>query len=87
MSSVAVPATALAIYLSDDATLNPAADTLLKTYPISRLKPGQSKKQNVSINLPAGVSASGKYVIAVVDADDNLPDSDDSNNVIPYGPL
>ena len=86
-SAVSIPRTALAIYLSDDTTVNPATALLLKIYGVNRLKPGQMKKQNINLNLPAGVTASGKYVIAVVDADDNLPDSDDSDNVVPYGPI
>ena len=86
-SPVAIPRTVLAIYLANDMTLNPATDTLLKSYPISRLNAGKDKRQSVNIRLPAGVSASGRYIIAVVDADDSLPDSDHSNNVIPYGPL
>jgi hypothetical protein len=86
-SAVSIPRTALAIYLSDDTTVTPPNASLLKTYGVSRLKPGQIKRQNISLNLPAGVSASGKYLIAVVDADDNLPDSDDSDNVVPYGPI
>jgi len=85
-SPVAVPSSVLAIYLSSGTTVDPATDTLLKRYQIGRLKPGQIKKWSVSVNLPAGIRASGKYVIAIVDADGNLPDIDGSNNIVPYAP-
>jgi hypothetical protein len=37
--------------------------------------------------LPVGSSAGGKYVIAVVDADDAVADPDDTDNFAVYGPL
>ncbi|MBI5374605.1 MAG: hypothetical protein HZA77_04160 [Candidatus Schekmanbacteria bacterium] len=86
-SNITIPKTGLAIYLSSDATVDEGVDKLLKTYKIKSLKAGKSMNQSIKINLPKGVNASGMYVIGVVDADDKLPDADDTNNVIPYGPM
>ena len=81
-----VPKSVLAIYLSSD-TLLDAGDLLLKQYNVGKMLAGQSKTKNVSLKLPAGTTASGKYVIALVDADDSTPDADDSNNEVVFGPV
>lgn len=82
-----IPSSVLAVYMSDDATLDSDSDLLLKTYKIGKLKAGKQKLKKLSLKLPKGVSATGKYIIALVDADDVLPDTDDINNIIPFGPL
>ena len=40
-----------------------------------------------SMSLPAGVSASGQYVIAVVDSQNVVFESNENNNQIAYGSL
>ena len=72
--------------MSSDNTLD-GADTLLRQYAVKKIKAGRAVKVAVSIKLPAGTSASGKFVIGLADADDALPDVDDANNVVPFGPL
>ena len=73
-------------YLSGDNTFS-ADDTFLKQISAGRLKKGTTKKITLSANLPIGVTASGKYVIAVVDPKNDIPESDENNNQIVYGPI
>jgi hypothetical protein len=84
--SAAIPSSIVAFYLSNDGTLE-GSDTLLKQYRVSKLKPNQTAGRKLSVKLPNGVSASGAYVIALVDVDDTVPDVDDTNNAISFGPL
>ena len=85
-SPVNIPSSTVAFYLSNDGTLD-GSDTLLKQYRIKRLRPNQAGKCTLSLKLPKGTSYSGLYVIALADADDALPDVDDTNNILPFGPL
>ena len=84
-TAAAIPRTLLAVYLSSGPSVKTA--TLLKTYRISPLRAGGNATVRITIGLPAGVSTSGKYVVAVVDAGHALPGDTTANNVIPYGPL
>jgi hypothetical protein len=43
--------------------------------------------KKLSYTLPSGVTASGKYVIAVLDADDAVQETDENDNVIAFGPI
>ena len=85
-SAMDIPRSTLAIYLSSDNVLD-GGDVLLKQYNVKKIKAGRSAKIAVSIKLPAGTTASGKYVIGLADSDDTLPDVDDVNNAVPFGPL
>ena len=84
--SANIPTSIVAFYLSNDGTLD-STDTLLKQYRVGKMKPNQTTGKNLALKLPNGVSASGAYVIALVDVDDVVPDVDDVNNVISFGPL
>jgi hypothetical protein len=81
-----VPTSVLAVYLSND-TLLDSGDLLLKQFKVGKMKAGQAKSKNIKIKLAAGTTASGQYVIALVDADDSTPDADDTNNVVVFGPM
>lgn len=81
-----VPASVLAIYLSNDGILD-ASDTRLRQYKLKSLAGNRSTTKSFSVTLPTGASASGKYVIALVDADDAVADADDANNIVVFGPL
>jgi hypothetical protein len=85
-SPVNIPSSTVAFYMSNDGTLH-GSSTLLKQYRIKRLRPNQAFTRTLSLKLPKGTSLSGLYVVALADADDALPDVDDSNNILPYGPL
>ena len=40
-----------------------------------------------NVKLPAGTAASGMYVIAVIDPDHTVKETDDTNNTVAAGPL
>jgi hypothetical protein len=73
-------------YLSTDSTYN-AGDTFLKQVATGKVKVGRSKTKTLSYSFPTGQSASGQYVIAVIDADNTIVESNDNNNNIAYGPV
>lgn len=73
-------------YLSDDNAYD-AGDTFLKQVASGTVKVGKSVNKKLSYALPSGVTASGKYVIAVLDADDALRETDENDNVIAFGPI
>lgn len=81
-----VPPTKVAFYLSNDGTLD-GSDTLLKQYGVGKLRANQTARRGLNLKVPKGTSASGKYVIALVDVDDVVPDVDDTNNIVTFGPL
>jgi len=80
------PPYALKFYLSGDGTYN-EGDTLLKQVSSGKLKKAASRDVTLSYNFPPGGTASGKYLIAVIDADNTVTESDESNNNILYGPI
>jgi subtilase family serine protease len=73
-------------YLSTDDTSG-EGDYLLKAVSTGNLKAGASKAIKLSINLPTGETASGKYVIAAIDSNNTLAELEESNNIIVYGPI
>src|SRR5262249_14792660 len=64
-------------YLSDDATLD-AGDVLLGEERLAPLGPGQSRRVHFRAQL--GSSASGRYLIAVLDATNVVPEVNEANN-------
>jgi hypothetical protein len=73
-------------YLSDDDTYD-EGDTFLKRKSIGKIRAKTSKNIKFVWNLPLGQTASGKYVIAVIDALNSVTEVDETNNVIIYGPI
>lgn len=72
-------------YLSDDNILDlDGGDTFLKQVSIGKISAGTSITKNLSYSFPYGVSIAGKYIIAVIDADDAVEESDEDNNIA-YG--
>ncbi|NJD69882.1 MAG: hypothetical protein FIA90_14755 [candidate division NC10 bacterium] len=49
--------------------------------------PGQVQGKSLSAMLPPGTTASGQYVIAVLDAANVIAEQDETNNVIVFGPM
>ena len=73
-------------FLSSDSTLD-GGDTFLKQVLVDALKPGQTKKSTLSHKLPTGSTASGKFVLAAIDADNVVTEISETNNVMVSGPL
>jgi hypothetical protein len=73
-------------YLSDNENFD-QTDTFLKSFSTGKLKAGKGKNIKPTYNLSTGISASGKYVIAVIDPDNLVDETNESNNVLVYGPI
>lgn len=73
-------------YLSNDAYIN-GADIFLKQVATGSVKMGTSKAKMLSQSLPVGETASGKYIIAVIDAGNIVTESDKNNNYAVFGPI
>jgi|GEM_PF-1692278 len=71
-------------YLSDNGNFD-QTDTPLKPFSTGKLKAGKSKSIKLNYNLPTGISASGKYVIGVIDPDNLVAEANESNNIVVYG--
>jgi uncharacterized repeat protein (TIGR01451 family) len=54
---------------------------------LGSIKPGKSAKAKLKMELPAGTSASGRFLIAVMDPDGAVSETDESNNVVVFGPM
>ena len=80
------PSTSVNFYLSDNGNFD-QTDTFLKSFSTGKLKAGKGKNINLSYNLPTGISASGKYVIAVIDPSNLVGDINESNNIVGFGPI
>jgi hypothetical protein len=80
----AAPPTVLRFFLSADPVLDPG-DVLLSEVGVGALKPGETQTRH--LNLPEGTSASGQFVIAFTDADDVVPETNEENNIVPFGPI
>ena len=73
-------------YLSDDGIYD-GGDSSLKDIKTGTLKVGKSKSMSLSYSFPSGVSATDKYIIAVIDADNAVTETNESNNSMVYGPI
>ena len=73
-------------YLSDDGNFD-QTDTFLKSFSTGKLKAGKGKNINLNYNLPTGISASGKYVIAVIDPDNLVAETNESINILVFGSI
>ncbi len=79
---VGAAATEYAVWLSDDPTLSPATDTLLRTLPLSALAAFQSRIEGRRFDVPATLVDGGVYyVIIQVDSPDTVVEFSDSNNL------
>jgi len=87
--------TRVEFYLSDDNilttttdALNPVADTLIHTQSLGKMKAGAKKKRTVGGGLLKKLAPqAGQYVIGVVDANYNIEELDEVNNIIVSDPL
>jgi hypothetical protein len=73
-------------YLSDD-NIYDEGDMLLKRLATGKIKPGKSQTKSLFYSFPYGTSVTDKYVIAILDTDNKVIETDKSNNNIAYGPI
>lgn len=73
-------------YLSDN-ELYDAQDVILKQTSTGKMKIGKIKNKKLKYKFPLDESASGKFIIAVTDADETLQEINESNNNAVFGPV
>lgn len=76
----------LSFYKSDDDVFGDS-DIFLKSVSTGAIKFGKSKSKTLSYSFPLGDSATRKYIIAVIDADENISEIEEVNNFIVFGPV
>jgi hypothetical protein len=59
-----------------------AADVLLADMPVEPLDMLESQVRTLNVVLPPGHDAIGQFVIAFVDADDIVEESNEANNIV-----
>ncbi len=74
-------------YLSEDDVYDEGADIFLKQVAIGVIRTGTSKVMRLSYSLPLGETAAGRYVIAVIDANNAVQELDKGNNLVVFGPI
>lgn len=78
--------TLVRFYLSTDATLSPD-DLPLYQGAVRRLNAGRATSVLFRTPLPRGVTAQGRYLIAVVDATNAVSETNEAGNAVAQGPL
>jgi hypothetical protein len=76
----------LQFYLSDTKE-GDGKGTLLKQVSTGDLNAGEVKAENLYYPLQKGKTATGMYVIAVIDADNTIAEADKKNNRVVFGPI
>jgi hypothetical protein len=87
IGTVDAPSSLVGFYLSDDDKYDESVDTFLKQVTTGKVKAGGSKTKKLSYRLGTGGSASGKHILAVIDASSMVAEIDETNNVAPSPPL
>jgi hypothetical protein len=77
----------VSFYLSNGSSFDKSSATFLKNMTIGSIKAATAKSLKLTWNLAAGTSASGKYVIAVIDPNNVISETNKSNNVVVNGPV
>jgi len=75
------PSTSLRFYLSSDSLLD-ESDTWLSASTTGKLKRERTKKRNLKVQLPTGGTASGQFVIAILDDSNMVNERDEGNNTV-----
>ena len=80
------PSTHVGVYLSND-DIYDEGDILLKRLSTGKIKAGSFKSRKFSYTLPLGNTAAGKYIIAFIDKENVVLETDEPNNKIISGPI
>lgn len=81
------PESQIAVYVSDTDTLSANAVPAAQFTTGRFRKAGQKRTKSFAVRLPAGTSASGKYVIARLDAGNSVEEVNEANNTLVFGPI
>jgi FG-GAP repeat len=80
-SMSSTPHVVLRFFLSADPVLD-ADDVALGDLPVKPLDPTEIQVRRLHVNLPPGLDATGLFVIAFIDAENVVFESNESNNVV-----
>ena len=81
----AVSSSSVQFFLSDHQ--DHIEGTPIKTSSLGKVSAGASKAIRLNISLSGGETASGKYLIAVIDPANSVMEINEGNNVIVFGPI
>jgi streptogramin lyase len=81
------PSSFVRFYLSDDGQYDEGIDKFLKQVATGTVKAGKNMIKTLSYSFPLGEMASGKYIIVVIDANNTVTESNESNNYVVFGPI
>jgi hypothetical protein len=82
------PSSLVRVYLAENGTLGEGASLdLNKVIPTGSLKAGTEKGKRLKVTLPAGLSAQGKRLVGLVDADHVVSETDEGNNLVISAPI
>jgi len=82
---LSVRSVSVRFYLSSDGVLSMESDRLLRQVRVPRLTLGQARA--LSFRAITGPSITGQYLIAVIDPGNLIPESNETDNIIVFGPL
>ncbi|MGZ8219010.1 M4 family metallopeptidase [Methylomagnum sp.] len=85
-SSKKLAKSALGVYLSKDAVLDDD-DSKIARIAVAGIAKKSARSLPINIKLAPNVDASGRYVVAVVDADNAVAENAEGNNRVVFGPL
>jgi hypothetical protein len=74
-------------FLSADSNLDEEEDLFIGRERIGKLKPIKGKEIKLKFKLERGETATGKYLLALVDANDDIVEADETNNLAIFGPI
>lgn len=82
LGTLATPASTVSFYLSDDASFDSGTDTLLGSSAIAALDASGTALAQLSLTYNSAYGLGNKYVLFVVDGDNQITESDETNNLL-----
>ena len=73
-------------YVSDDGLFG-GEERFLKRVASGKVKAGKSKAKTLSYSFAYGETLDCKYILAVIDAENTIAETDEKNNTVSYGPF
>jgi subtilase family serine protease len=86
IGNLSAVSSAVRFYLSDDG-VHYTEGGFLKQVSTGAIKAGLSKVKKLSVTLPTGSSATGKYVLSVIDSSNIVTEANEGNNNVASGPI
>jgi hypothetical protein len=83
----ASPSIPVRFFLAGPGPFDPKLGVSLKEMATGALAPGKAKVKKVSLALPPGETGEGKALVAVIDPENVVAESDESNNTVASWPL